>query len=222
MPQPTTLLLIERSTSRRPSRAGGLRALGYEVTTVPSVDKALDHDAEGDVVILDAASMQTSGVRMIRRLREGFDGTPLILLSPEGTDPSRDGAATSLLVEPFTKRKLLNRIRRLSPLSERKAIQAGPLHFDPERKVVRRGSRQTHLTPKLRDLLSYLLKHRGRLVTRERLMREVWNTDYTGDMRTIDVHVSWLRKAIEEDPVIPQLLKTIRGLGYRLDVPPDD
>lgn len=221
MPDPTNLLLIERSTSRHPSRAPDLRDRGYTVSTVDSVDEALARDASHDIVILDAASMRTSGLRMIRRLRRRLNGTALILLSAAGTDPSRDGAADALLVEPFTERKLLNRIRRAAPVSEDKAITFGPLQFDPERQVVRRGAEQTHLTPMLCKLLQHLLNNKGRLVTREQLMKVVWGTDYTDDMRTIDVHISWLRQAIEEDPSSPQLLKTIRGLGYRLGLPGD-
>ncbi len=219
MSDPTSLLLIERSTSRHPSRAPELRERGYAVSTAPSVGVALARDATSDVVILDAASMRTSGLRMIRRLRRRLNGTSLILLSTEGTDPSRDGAADELLVEPFTERKLLNRIRRAAPVSEDKAITFGPLQFDPDRQVVRRGAEQTYLTPMLCKLLDHLLKNKGSLVTREQLMKVVWGTDYTDDMRTIDVHISWLRQAIEEDPSSPQLLRTIRGLGYRLDLP---
>ncbi len=219
MPDPTNLLLIERSTSRRPSRAPALRERGYTVSTVDSVDEALARDTASDIVILDAASMRTSGLRMIRRLRRRLNGTSLILLSAEGTDLSRDGAADALLVEPFTERKLLNRIQRAAPVSEDRAITFGPLQFDPERQVVRRGAEQTYLNPMLSKLLEHLLKNKGRLVTREQLMKAVWDTDYTDDMRTIDVHISWLRQAIEEDAGSPQLLKTIRGLGYRLDLP---
>ncbi len=81
------------------------------------------------------------------------------------------------------------------------------------------NGKKTRLTPKLVTLLKLLIKRQGQLVRREELMRQVWQTDYIGDMRTVDVHISWLRKAIEPDPSLPCYIKTIRGMGYRLDLP---
>ena len=80
------------------------------------------------------------------------------------------------------------------------------------------NGRVTRLTPSLTALLERFLLHQGEVLVRDDLFRQVWNTDYTGDTRTLDVHISWLRRAIEDDPHTPAYLKTIRGVGYRLDV----
>jgi DNA-binding response OmpR family regulator len=87
-----------------------------------------------------------------------------------------------------------------------------------ERKRVRCLGREATLTPRLAQLLKMFLEHPGEVIERGRLFREIWNTEYTGDTRTLDVHISWLRQAIEEDPRKPRFLKTIRGLGYRFDI----
>ena len=78
--------------------------------------------------------------------------------------------------------------------------------------------RSTKLTPRLVTLLQILMEHHGEVVERESLFKRVWETNYTGDTRTLDVHISWLRRAIELDPLHPKFLKTIRGVGYRLDL----
>jgi DNA-binding response OmpR family regulator len=87
-----------------------------------------------------------------------------------------------------------------------------------ERKRVRCQDREATLTPRLAFLLKTLMDHPGEALEREQLFRDVWNTEYTADTRTLDVHISWLRQAIEENPRKPRFLKTIRGVGYRLDV----
>jgi DNA-binding response OmpR family regulator len=84
-------------------------------------------------------------------------------------------------------------------------------------KRVRCLDKEERLTPRLIQLLKTLMEHPGEVIEREKLFSEVWRTEYTGDTRTLDVHISWLRQAIEEDPRNPRYLKTIRGVGYRLD-----
>jgi DNA-binding response OmpR family regulator len=217
------ILLIEHGGSRSPSFAPALRKRGYHVEVEHNIRSAIDHlrPDPPDVVILDAASMKTSGVRMAARLHTNLNGIPLVLMSPEGTNASGDGIASEFLVHPFTARKLLNRVARLTLADRQYEICAGPIRLDTSRRAVQYLDRETRLTPKTASLLKLLIERLGRLVKREEMMRHVWHTDYTGDMRTIDVHISWLRKAIEPDPDFPRYLKTIRGLGYRLDLPDD-
>jgi DNA-binding response OmpR family regulator len=83
---------------------------------------------------------------------------------------------------------------------------------------VRCQGREARLTPRQAQLLQILMQHPGEVVGRDQLFKDVWNTGYTGDTRTLDVHISWLREAIEEDPRNPKFIKTIRGVGYRLDI----
>jgi DNA-binding response OmpR family regulator len=215
------ILLIESGRTSAPSFGSALEKKGYEVTVRHDVDGALakSRSPEPDIVVLDAASMRTPGTRLCRRLRSHMDGTPIILLSPEGTQPEPGSGASLILVQPFTARKLLNRVARMIPGDERFNLEVGPLKLNLAQRKVACHGRESRLTPKQAKLLEVFMRNPGRLLTRKTLIRKVWHTDYTGDTRTLDVHISWLRRAIEKTPRRPRLIRTIRGMGYRLDLP---
>jgi DNA-binding response OmpR family regulator len=122
-------------------------------------------------------------------------------------------------VPPFTPRKLLNTVQRLMPSDKENSLSAGPIRMNVKQRKISCGGREAQVTPKEARLLEVFLRHPGILLTRKFLIKTVWETDYTGDTRTLDVHISWLRQILEPDPVSPRYLKTIRGQGYRLDVP---
>lgn len=215
------ILLIESGRASAPSLASVLEKKGYQVRVHHKVDHAL-HEAqkdEPDLVVLDAASMQASGARMCRTLRSGLNGVPILLVSPKGTDPEVILGASVILVQPFTPRKLINRVARLVPGDTRFALDVGPVRLNMAQRTVRCLGRESRLTPKEARLLEVFLQNPGKLLSRAWLIRQVWHTDYTGDTRTLDVHMSWLRKAIEPDPKRPRFLRTIRGVGYRFDLP---
>jgi DNA-binding response OmpR family regulator len=217
----TLILLIESDRANAPSFAPALEKKGYEVITRHQVTTALTAAAEHkpDLVILDAASMKTSGTRLSRTARARLDGVPIVLVAPQGSRPDPGSGASLTLVQPLTPRKLLNRVTRLLPGDERFNLEMGPIKLNLAQRKVRCRGRETRLTPKQAKLLEAFMHNPGRLMTRETLIRQVWHTDYTGDTRTLDVHMSWLRRSIEDDPKQPSLLKTIRGMGYRLDLP---
>lgn len=217
----TLILLIESDRANAPSFAPALEKKGYNVITRHQVTTALTAAAEHkpDLVILDAASMKTSGTRMSRSTRAKLDGVPIVLVAPPGTRSDPGSGASLTLIQPLTPRKLLNRVTRLLPGDERFNLEMGPIKLNLAQRKVRCRGRETRLTPKQAKLLEAFMHNPGRLMTRETLIRQVWHTDYTGDTRTLDVHMSWLRRSIEDDPKQPSLLKTIRGMGYRLDLP---
>jgi len=97
-------------------------------------------------------------------------------------------------------------------------LHIGPIRLDTGLNWVRCQGREARLTPRQTQLLKVLMQHPGEVLERERLFSQVWETGYTGDTRTLDVHISWLRQAIEENPRQPVFLKTIRGVGYRMDI----
>lgn len=214
-----TILIIEGRHAEIPSFATDLQKKGFAVETAKSGIDAISKlkKVSADLVVVNAASLRSSGVRICQSLRDKNDKLPIILILEKGKTVAKESADVILNL-PFTVQKLSNRIKPLLPGDGKDVIQAGPLRLDTERRRVRCLGKNAKLTPRLVALLKILMDHHGEVVEREHLFKEVWETDYTGDTRTLDVHVSWLRRAIELDPLNPKFLKTIRGIGYRLDV----
>lgn len=216
-----TLLVIEGKKNGHPSFSGALEKKGFNVLTAANGTEALEVFVKNapDAVILNAATLGSSGARTIQLLREkqGEDPLPLILILPEKTEIPQTSADV-VLVLPFTAQKLLNRLRNLLPSDGTKILHAGQLRLDTEQNRVRCLGKSARITRRLTALLKVLIEHRGEVVSRETLFKAVWETEYTGDTRTLDVHISWLRRAIEIDPAHPKFLNTVRGMGYRLDV----
>ncbi len=216
----STLLVIEGKHADHPAFVPALRKKGFVVESVSNGSGALARLADGfnpDVVVVNAASLRASGKRICQSVRDRAPGLPILLI----LDPDREiekVEADIILSLPFTAQKLVNRIRHLLPGDGKSNIHAGPVRLDVEKRIVRCQDKQSRLTPRLMHLLKTLIEHQGEVIERKSLFSEVWETDYTDDTRTLDVHISWLRRAIEVDPETPKFLKTIRGVGYRLDV----
>lgn len=212
------ILWIEGKRAESPPFVSSLRRKGYSVDVVKTGEEALSFlpGLDPDLIIVNAASMRTTGKRICHSLRENTNGIPVLLISAAERSVPQE-CADVILKLPFTARKLVNRIKPLLPGEGRNMLHTGPLRLDLERKRVRCQGRENTLTPRLIHLLKTFMERPGEALERERLFREVWNTEYTGDTRTLDVHISWLRQAIEENPRNPQFIKTIRGVGYRLD-----
>lgn len=214
------ILWIEGKRAGSPPFVPGLRKKGFTVETASSGREAYSMlpSFDPDLIVVNAASMRTSGKRICRSLREKADSVPVMVISEPKHSTSGNVKADVVLSLPFTSRKLINRIIPLLPGDDKNVIQVGPIRLDMERKRVRCRDREATLTPRLAHLLKTLMDHPGEALERGQLFRDVWNTEYTGDTRTLDVHISWLRQAIEKNPRKPRFLKTIRGVGYRLDV----
>jgi len=214
------LLWIEGKRAESPSFVPSLRKKEYLVEAVPTGSAALERllDYDPDLVVVNASSLRTSGKRICRELREKAPGLPILVILSESQTLTDESCTSVILTMPFTSRKLINRITRLLPGDGDQILHVGHIRLDLERKRVRCQGRETRLTPRMAQLLQVLMQHPGVVVEREQLFREVWCTEYTEDTRTLDVHISWLRETLEEDPRKPQFLKTIRGVGYRLDV----
>jgi DNA-binding response OmpR family regulator len=215
-----TLLLIEGKHADNPAFTPALRKKGFIVELVSSGNEALGRLADGfvpELIVVNAATLRTSGKRICQSLREKTTDIPILLILNEDRELEKMNA-DAILSLPFTAQKLVNRIRHLLPGNGKDTIHAGPIRLDIEKRMVRCSGRQARLTPRLVYLLKVLIEHSGEVVERKALFSQVWETNYTDDTRTLDVHISWLRQAIEADPEAPYFLKTIRGVGYRLDV----
>lgn len=224
------ILWIEGNRAEELAYIPALRKKGYTVSIVSTGQAALVSLSQEsiDLVVINAAALRTSGKRICQDIHAHRAGLPVVLIvnpthTPRIIDKKRDACAQSVLSLPFTVRKLINRITPLLPTDEFRTgssavIRVGVIQMDPGNRRVRCENKESRLTPRLARLLTTLMNHPGEVIEREQLFREVWRTEYMEDTRTLDVHISWLRQAIEEKPRSPRFLKTIRGVGYRLDV----
>jgi DNA-binding response OmpR family regulator len=215
------VLLIESDRANALSFGPALEKRGYTLSVERNTQLVLKRAQTfvPDIVVLDAASLRTSGARICRQLRAQLNGTPILLVADKKSAPDAHCGATAMLFTPFTPRKLLNGVARLLPGDDNTYLQAGPIKLNLAQKRIVCGGREERVTPKQARLLEMFLRAPGQLLTRKQLIKHVWDTDYTGDTRTLDVHISWLRGVIEPNPRKPRYLKTLRGQGYRLDVP---
>lgn len=213
-----TLLVIEGRHAEIPSFAPDLQKKGFDVVSAQNGGEAVSKLKQADpIVIVNAPSLRSTGSRICQSIRKKDSTVPIILIV-ENEKAIDKSLADSILVLPFTVQKLVNRIKALMPGDGNNVVSVGPIRLDLENRRVRSLGKNTKLTPRLMTLLQILMDKHGEVVEREALFKKVWETNYTGDTRTLDVHVSWLRRAIELDPDNPKFLKTIRGVGYRLDV----
>jgi DNA-binding response OmpR family regulator len=215
-----TIFVIEGKKAERPVFSAQLQKKGFQVFTAQNGSEALKRldEAAPDLVVVNAASLGSTGVRICQSLQEKQEEhLPILLILEEGKIVEKS-AADAVLNLPFTVQKLANRIKPLLPGDGANVIHAGPIRLDLDHRRVRSLGKNARLTPRLATLLQILLQHRGEVIEREELFKKVWDTNYTGDTRTLDVHISWLRHAIELDSDHPKFLHTVRGVGYRLDV----
>ncbi len=214
-----TILVIENKHAEIPSFAPDLQKKGFDVHMAQNGSKAVARlkEVSPSLVVVNAASLRSTGLRICQSIREKDPKLPIILILEDDNEVNKD-AADAVLALPFTVQKLVNRINPLLPGDGKNVLHVGPIRLDLEKRRVRCFGKNTKLTPRLVTLLHLLMDKHGEVVEREPLFKKAWETNYTGDTRTLDVHISWLRRAIEIDPDNPKLLKTIRGVGYRLDV----
>lgn len=212
------ILLIGRNQAKTASVINALKKR-YNVVTASNGAQAAALAAENppDAIIIDAVSLRTPGDRICRELRQTLGETPIVHIHP-GPDDKADSSADVLLLHPFTSRKLINIIERLITLVDDQIVACGPFVLNVARRVLVAHGQETQLTPKLALLVEMFLRAPCTTISRKTIMEHVWKTDYLGDTRTLDVHIRWIRQAIELDAGKPRYLVTVRGVGYRLDV----
>jgi len=218
------ILLVERDVTSADLLAPCLEKKGHRVSIACNEREAAQQASvvRPDLIILNAVSPQFDGPEACRILRQELEGIPIILILAEGEKAKEPVEADVCLHKPFTCRKLMNRIKRLLSRKRGKVLRAGDLTLNLETCCLKKGRREYQLTPKECKLLEIFMRNPGKVLSRRFLMRRVWNTEYLGDTRTLDVHVCWLRKKIEDNPNYPVYLRTVRGVGYRFQVPEGD
>lgn len=214
------ILSVEGSRGDHNSFTEDLRQKGYQVAKASSGSGGLDllDEIHPNIVVIDAASLRTSGVRICQSFRRADSEIPIILIVEDGMEVPEDVDASLVLQLPFTVQKLINRMHAYQPTDDKYVLKIGKISLNLQTQLVCSNGEQTRLTPRLVKILETLMIHHGEIVERDPLFKSVWETDYTGDTRTLDVHISWLRQAVEEDPKHPRLIKTVRGVGYILDL----
>jgi two-component system response regulator RegX3 len=226
----TRVLVVEDEESFSDALSYMLRKEGYDAVVAGTGPEALaEFDRAGaDIVLLDLMLPGLSGTEVCRALRSRSN-VPIIMLTAKDGEIDKvvglELGADDYVTKPYSARELVARIRAVlrrrgeaaeAPSAEG-VLEAGPVRMDVERHVVAVDNEQVSLPLKEFDLLEYLLRNAGRVLTRGQLIDRVWGSDYVGDTKTLDVHVKRLRAKIEPDPANPKYLLTVRGLGYKLE-----
>ena len=215
----TRILLVEGKRAGTESLSNFLRKKWDDIVTVHTGSDALASARfkTPDIVVFDASTMRSSGVRMCRRIRQELPNIPLIHSRSASESENDTLGADIYLAKPFTARKLNNRVIQLLPASEENdsVVTAGGYRLFLEKGAIEvPGKGEQQLTPKLTTLLELLMRNVDQVVSRQEIMEQVWQTTYLGDTRTLDVHIRWIRQAVEVVPNKPKVLTTVHGVGY--------
>lgn len=214
------ILFVEKNVTTADLLLPSLERKGYQVSVAHTQRQATGRSRSfcPDILIVDVASFGAKGYRVSESIRARLDGVPTILLLGKG-HASAGSTADAFMTPPFTSRKLLYRVKQVAATLTSREIRVGSLALDPDTRTLRRGGETLYLRPKESALLAFFMRNAGRVLSRQEIIKQVWETEYMGDTRTLSVHVRWLRLKIEDDPESPVFLRTVRGVGYRFDVP---
>jgi two-component system response regulator RegX3 len=224
----TRILVVEDEESFSDALSYMLRKEGFEVAvTMTGPDGLEEFDRGGaDLVLLDLMLPGLSGLEVCRQLRQKSD-VPVIMLTAKDAEVDKvvglEIGADDYVTKPFSARELLARIRAV--LRRRgepeelltSVLECGPVRMDVDRHVVTVNGTTAAMPLKEFELLEFLLRNSGRVLTRGQLIDRIWGSDYVGDTKTLDVHVKRVRAKVEPDPAQPKHLLTVRGLGYKFE-----
>jgi two-component system response regulator RegX3 len=224
------ILVVEDERAISEPLAESLAREGFAVdvaATVADAQEALRR-GEPDLLLLDVMLPDGDGRDLCREVRRGSD-VPIVMLTARGEEIDRvvglELGADDYVVKPFSARELAARIRAILRRGRQprraEGIAVGEVRLEPASRRVTRGGEPLELPPREFDLLHALMRRAGEVVRREELMDEVWDRNWFGSTKTLDVHVAALRKRIEDDPARPRYITTVRGVGFRFASPDD-
>lgn len=222
-----TILLVEDDDTLRKTLAYNLSKEDYTVIQTGDGAEALTlaRDNTPDLIVLDVMLPSLDGLTICRMIRKESD-VPIIMLTARGSEVDRivgfEIGADDYIVKPFSLGEFLARVRamlRRAPTSRAviDKLEAGDLALDLIARRATQDGVELKMTHKEFDLLATLMRNKGAVLSRDLLLEHVWGYDYSGQTKTVDVHVRWLREKIEADPSHPQRIVTVRGVGYRFE-----
>src|SRR3954468_3891718 len=227
--RPTVLLVEDEPSITEPLEEALVRE-GFDTRATASAAEALELARSGDpdLVLLDVMLPDGSGFDVCRELRRASQ-VPIIMLTARGDEADRivglELGADDYIVKPFSAREVTARIRAVLRRSEaaepvdQGALEVADVRLDPARRAVTLRGEALELSRKEFELLHLLMRNAGSVVTREQLIDEVWDPNWFGSTKTLDVHVSGLRRKLGDDPAHPRYLHTLRGVGFRFSSP---
>lgn len=229
------ILVVEDEPALQETLVYTLQKQGYQVKSAVDGEKAIQaaRDFQPDLIILDIMLPVFDGFEVCRVLRQEMN-TPIMMLTARDDEIDRviglELGADDYITKPFSMRELIARVkaqlRRMRLIREeheiesnlgKETVQFGNLTLDLTRREVLLDDKPISVKPKEFDLLLFLARHRGHVLSRELILERVWGWDFTGGSRTVDVHIRWLREKIEPDPANPIRIVTVRGAGYRFE-----
>ena len=226
----TKILIVEDESSFSEALAFLLGKEGFEVSVAEDGRAALNHFAKegADLILLDLMIPEVSGVDVCRTIRTTSQ-VPIIMLTAKDTEIDKvvglELGADDYVTKPYSSRELIARIKAVlrrgitddGSIQDQDLMEVGPVKLNIGKHQVSVNGSPVSLPLKEFELLEFLMRNSGRVLTRSQLIDRVWGGDYYGDTKTLDVHIKRLRAKIEADPANPVLIQTIRGLGYKLE-----
>jgi len=224
------ILVVEDEASISEPFAEALRRAGFEPLLTRTAAGALElaQDADPDLVMLDLSLPDGDGRDVCRELRRRSD-IPIVMLTARGTEMDKivglELGADDYVVKPFSAAEVISRIRAVLRRSARsddvspEPLTVGEVELDPAARIARRRGAELDLSRKEFDLLAELMRHAGHVVKREDLMSRVWDVNWFGSTKTLDVHIGWLRRKLGNSPGSPAYIETVRGVGFRFAAP---
>ena len=225
----TKILVVEDEETLSEAIAFLLGKEGFEVTVAATGPDAITQfeKSGADLILLDLMLPGLSGTEVCRQIRTK-SAVPIIMLTAKDSEIDKvvglEIGADDYVTKPYSSRELIARIRAvlrrgelLDATDDGSTLEVGPVRMDTDRHVITVNNEQVAIPLKEFELLEFLMRNAGRVLTRMQLIDRVWGSDYVGDTKTLDVHIKRLRAKIEKDPANPEFIQTVRGMGYKME-----